>query len=574
MKDRMDEVTRRLAVLGLALLAATTFWDCGGGCGCGPQAQVQVPETPEARLEAYAARLPAQTDMAFFFTDMASVRTSAEVLSAKFEGVAPFEAYRQEIKEVIGLDLLDAASTEEAGVHPEGGFAVGYYRDAPLVFFYVSERKKFQEGVLASLKRYYRVEQAELQPVEGVRDAFFLKEPGVNFGVAYLSGGLTMMVGQGVLADARGADEVLKELVAQDAASSLGKSDAFKDFKTRVGTSWPGSVYMNTAKLLALYQSIDASLPNYQKEMIDAVGAHIRWGGAGWRADGAKAEGQVFFGISPETMKLFEGLDKPGKATPRFKLMVGDKAYAFVRVAVSAEVFWREYFKLMPKRQQRFFKKIVGNFKSTTQIDIEEDLIGNLTGHVGVVLYDFNPLMAMARRANERMKVVTITAHVQLKAPEKLVPILDRVTRELGMRKRELPGGIQVWGFDPQSRTAPPFALYLRDDLLTLASTELGDERIQALLTGDAQTLRKGLKGQAAQKLLDDDVATGLYINVPRIQQRLGILAGRMVNNILGPQREWTVLLSVQPDGISGQGSLTFEQDEGQGAGEAGGDKE
>lgn len=548
--------------LGLAALALTFLVDCGGGCGCGQEGGAQIPATPAERLEVFAGRLPAQTDLALFFTDMTQVRQSVQTLSEKFSGNVPLDAYRQELRQVIGIDLLDASTYEAAGVHPEAGFSVGYYRDAPVALLYVTDRAKFEAGVIASLKRFYRIEQTPQAPVEGLKDAFEVKDVGVQFAWSYLPGGLTVMVGQGVALEGapRPAVDTLKEVAALEQDASLLKARGFDGFQAQVGTKWPATVYMNTAKLLALYQSVDPSLKTYQKEILTSLGEQLQWMGAGWKADPAQATGELFLGVAPETLEKFKGLDQPSAKAPNFKLIVSDRAYAVMRISANAELFWREYYKLMPARQQEYFKKIVGNLKSTMGVDLEKELIGNLTGHGLLAVYDINPLMTMAREATQRMKVVTVALHLQLARPDEFGAVMTRLTRELGtsVQVRSLPGGITVWGFDPNSRTAPPFALYLKDDLLTLASSDLGDEAVAAMLTGEGPQLRKKVTGEATQELLAGAQSTGLYINMPRIRDRLGLLGGRVVRELLGPPREVTVQVGLHPQGLSASGSMTF----------------
>ncbi len=577
----MDGMTvrRRLAWLAAVWLAAAALVDCSGGCGCGQsQEGTVVPATPAERLTVFSQRLPAQTDLALFFVDMDAVRQSGDVLSKKFSGSLPLDAYRQEVRQVTGVDVLDKASYEKAGLHPDGGFAVGYHRDAAVALFYVTDKAAFEKGLLTNLKRYYRMKDVQAKPLEGSKTAFVVEDKGVSFGYAHLGSGLTVMVGQAAVSGAKARDvsAILKDAMAVEEASSLSKAAGFEGFKAQVGDGWPASVYMNTPKLLSLYQGFDPSLKTYQKEVMDAVGEQIGWVGFGWKADGKQATGKAFFGVQPETLERFKGLEKPSKGAPRFKHLVMDKAYAFLRVSLNAEIFWREYFKLMPERQQRYFKKIVGNLKSSTQIDVEKDLINNLTGHGAVAVYGVNPLMYMARRANQRMKVVTLALHIQVKDPQRLIDTLDRITKEMGtsIQRRTLPGKVQVWGFDPESMTAPPFALYIKDDLLTLASTDLGDERIGSMLMGDAPKLRNQISGEATTSLLEGETASGLYINMPRIQQQLGLVGGKMVRDILGPQKELTVLVSVQPEnkGLAAEGSLTFAGAGGDDAG-AGEDK-
>ena len=562
--DVMRGSRRRLAWLAAALLLLPALLDCGeGGCGCGGAAErAQIPATPAERLAAFSARLPAQTDLAFFLVDMDGVRGSLSSLTKTFEGSLPLDVYRQEVKQVVGIDLLDKATYAGAGIHPDGGIAVGYYRGSPVVLLFVEDRARFKEGAVANLKRHYRIEAAD-EAVADLPGAYSVKGPGVEFAWLHLPGGMTAIVGPPVGAEATpGRDCVvaLKEVAALTEAASLGKVEGFDGFRAEVGEKWPASIYLNTPRLLSIYQSVDPSLKVYQKEIIDTVGEQVRWAGAGGRADGARAEGILFLGVSAETLKKFEGIDKPPKPSPRFKVMINDKAFAFVRTSVNAAQFWREYYGLMPERQKAYFKKVVGNLKSTTSIDVEKDLIDNLTGNIGLAIYGVDPLMLMARRATERMTVVTLAAHVQVKDPAAIAALLDKLATELGgaVLKRQVPGGLTAWGFDPNSSTAPPFTLYLKDDVLTVASSRLGDERMSAAMLGSGPKLFERVSGPATKALLEGEASTGLYINVPRVRDQVGLLAGRMLNKMLAAPQELVVSLAMSPRGLVVSGEMTF----------------
>jgi hypothetical protein len=448
-------------------------------------------------------------------------------------------------------------------VSPEGGAALGYYRGAPVVLLYAPDKVKFEAGVVSNLRKNFRISPDGVSKLPKIPGGVLVNGKALSFAYAPLSGGLVVIVGRTEGQDVD-CQKILGEIVTLEEESSLGASPSFLGFKKEVGEKWPTSIYINTPRLLSIYKAFNPGLKTFQKEMLDAVAEQLRWTGVGGRADKLQAQGRIFFGVDGETLTRFQGLDKAEAKSPRFKMMVGEKAYAFLRSSVNADIFWKEYFKLMPARQQRYFKTIVDNLKSTTSIDLEKDLVENVTGHVGVAIYGINPMAAMARRAAQRMTVLTLAAHIQLKDPVSFGALLDRLVKEMGgsLRKWAVPGGIVGYGFDPDSMTAPPFALYLKDDVVTLASTSLSDERMAGFLLGEGPKLRRSLKGDNSVKLLEAEAATGVYINMPRVQEQIGILGGRMLNNLLGTPREVSVLMSMADGGISAEGSVTFNQGE------------
>jgi hypothetical protein len=550
----------RLMLLACAGAALVFTADCDGGCSCGGDRALVVPTTPVARVNACAQHLPSQTDLAMFFTEMDGVRSSVDVLSTRFSGSLPVDAYRAEVQTLIGVDLLDKTTYAQAGIHPDAGFCVGVYRETPVLLLWVTDSEKFEGHAIASMRKYYRVAEAPTEVAPGRRR---VDGPGLDLAWQQLPSGMTALVfgSAGKHKAPRPSVDVLAEIVDVEPDATLGQVEDFTTFRDSVATSWPASIYMNTPRLLSFYKSFDPSLKGYQKEVIDAVGEQIRWTGVGWKADAKAAYGRAFFGVNPETLKKVEGLEETGKRAPRFHRMVGDDAYVFVRTGIDAALFWKEYQALMPARQQKYVSRIFKNLKASTQIDLEKDVIENATGNVGIAIYEVNPLLFSARRATQRMRAVSFLAMIQLRDPARFTGILDRIIVELGgaIRKEVVPGGIVRYGFDPNSSTAPPFAIYMKDDVATLATTTITTETVQALLSGDGPSLHRKVSSDAARTLFEAKKATGLYINMPRVREKVSALGAGLIDKILGPQREIVLQLSLQPAGIAVDGTIALE---------------
>jgi hypothetical protein len=551
---------RKIGVWAAVLVLAAGALRCDGGCSCGQgQVKLQIPATPKERVAACADRFPGQTDLALFLVDMEQVRGTTSTLTEKFRGNLPLDAYRQEIQHVVGLDLLDKKSYEAAGVHPDAGLCFGTYRDAPVVMLYVTDRKKFETQALGSVRRYYRIEQAPTPDPQ--RPAILAaKGNGAELAYTYLDTGMVVLVGgslQGGVSQPAAAH--LAELLDAKPEAALSKQEGFSDFSAQFAESWPASVYMNAPRLLSLYKELSPDLKAYQKEIVDAAAAQFRWAGAGWKVEGDELRGRLFLGLPAETLTRLKGLDEPSSGAPDFEHMVGEEAYLFLRTSLDMKLFWDEYLKLIPERQKKFMQGLFSSLKENAKVDIEEDLIRNSTGNVGLAIYEVNPLMALAPRANERMRVVTAAAHLQLKDPARVTTLLESlVTQGVGLQKRELDGGLVAYSFDPNSSTAPPFTVYLQGNLLTLASNALGDEQAVALLHAKAPTRADKVVSPAAKRLFAPEKSTGLYLNVPKIRKKLGILGGQLIQDLLGPQEEIVALASLDPKGIAVDGTLAF----------------
>ncbi|MEO1272674.1 MAG: hypothetical protein AAFX99_31690, partial [Myxococcota bacterium] len=225
---------------------------------------------------------------------------------------------------------------------------------------------------------------------------------------------------------------------------------------------------------------------------------------------------------------------------------------------------WREYQKLMPPRQQRFMAKIFGNMKSSTGIDIEADLINNATGHAGLTLLEVDPSRFQARRRTEQMRAVTAMFHFQVRDREALVKLLDELVKELSgsIVRLQLANDILRYGFRPTSTTAPPFALYVLGDMVTVASTALTMADVHRALIGDGLRLDKTLADTSLpHALLTDDVATGVYVSVDRVKAKLGALMGSgIAKALVGPVGQVGVRLSLDEGGIDARGELLFSK--------------
>jgi hypothetical protein len=362
--QRPRSYCRRVGALACALLLAALVTDCDG-CSCAGGDSPQVPETPEARLDACASALPAQTDLAFFFTDMEGVRGSLGALSKRFKGSLPVDAYRAEIITLVGVDLLERSTYRRAGIDPDGGFCVAIYRETPVLLLYVVDAEKFRSSAVESIRRYYRADAEAAQVMPG---RFRVDDPGLDLAWQRVGGGLTAVVfGRvGSRKAPRSSVEVLDELVALDANASVGTLEEFGAFRRTIATQWPASMYMNTPRLLSLYKSLGPSLEKYQAEVIDAAGEQIRWSGLGWRADTEAVRGRLFLGLRADTMAKLGALEEPSGPSPRFHRMVAKGALLVVRVGINPKVFWREYQAAIPERQRNYIHRILRNVKAST----------------------------------------------------------------------------------------------------------------------------------------------------------------------------------------------------------------
>lgn len=556
----MAAIDKRFLVLVLLALA---LWNCDGGCSCGEPQGAQVPQTPRERLEVYAQHLPAQTELATFFVDMDGVRGSTSGLSARFKGSLPVDAYRQEVQRVVGVDLLEKASYAQAGIHPDGGLAVGYYRETPVVMLYVQDKAKFQAQALKSLQKYYRVKDAPVASKDSP-GVFTLRNEEVELSYHFGPGGLLTLAGGQLKGKQEPATAArLGEVLAVKPENSLGRREEFQKFAQKFGEGWPMAVYMDAPRLLELGKEWLPGVKGYQKEIMDAVATHVRWGGAGWKMEGDAARGRLFLGVKKETLDKFKGLEAVGDKGPAFDKLIGEGTYAFVRMSMDAALFWKEYQALMPETQRRYVGGVLSNLKNTAHLDVEADLIQNTTGHVALAVYGVNPLMMVARRATDRMKSVTLALHIQLKDAARVQALLDKLVQELlgSVQRRELEGGVVAYGFDRNSSTAPPFTVYLKGDLLTLASNALAEPQLVARLSGgSSQGLQlPGLKSQAARDLFSSKQATGLYLDVARVRRLIGPLGGQLVSNLLGPQEELVSLVKLDADGLDVNGTIQLE---------------
>ena len=546
------------ALVGLALIAVG---GCQGGCDCGGGA-ASIPATPQERMDAFAKALPQDVDVAVFLTDMDGVRSSGQHLATRFQGNLPVDAYRQEIKRVLGVDVFDKATYGPAGIHPDGGMAVVGWKGAPVVLFYTSDLKAFEAKTIGALKRQYRISgeptRQEGSPIKT------LKGDAGEFSWAPVDGSLVAIAGASLAqsGQATASPEVLGAVLKPEAP--LAELPEFAAFRERVGLKWPASAYVSTPRVLAFYKSWAPGLKTYQKEVLDAVASHLTWSGFGGQADASGGQGQAFFGVDEATVKEMEGLDKPGSEAPRFKVLVPPDAYLFLRTAIDARLFWREYQKLMPPRQQRFVAKIFKNIKASTGIDIENDLINNASGHAGLTLLKVDPSRFQARRRTEQMRSITMMFHLQVRDREAFLKLLDGLVEELSgsIIRQQLANDILRYGFRPTSSTAPPFAIYVLGDLVTVASTELTMTDVHRALTGDGRRLDKALpEGSLSRALLTDDVATGAYLSVDRVKAKLGpVMGSGIAEAVVGPIGQVGVRLLLDGGGIDARGELRFSE--------------
>ena len=91
-------------------------------------------------------------------------------------------------------------------------------------------------------------------------------------------------------------------------------------------------------------------------------------------------------------------------------------------------------------------------------------------------------------------------------------------------------------------------------DLATIATNTLAPDLVHKLLMGNSgSSLVKKLKGERARNLLASEAATGIYVNLDRVKQKLGSLGGGgLLGDLLRFPKELTLELSLFDRGLIG----------------------
>ncbi len=531
-----------------------------GGCG---QKKAEIPKTPMARVEQITSKVPAAADTVLVLSDLDEMRSSVENLKTSFPNTGVVDSFQKQFHQKFGLDLLDEKSWKAAGLAADSSVVLVIHRARVLLLTYVEDKQTFEKLLTDKVKATFQIEGVVKNETVGKHKLKVLEEDS-NGQIAWMYDGKLAIVSLPATDLKSGLEGgsgklVVTQVADQQAEGSLWKDPGFQKFKGALVESHPIALYLNPKSAMKneemqkeLEKSRDA------QAILGWVDKNVTFIGAGVSASKEQAKVRGYLGLKEETRKTLEAIKISSDVD--WGSFGTEKTLLGIRLAANPTTAYQEILKTMPEDKQRALKRDVKRLGEMMALDVEQDVMGALSGHMGIFFYGVagNPLGLMRGMNNPAELARSLGLMVVLKFKDAasvdnlVTKVLEASEGRVTMRPFvNLPEDttFKVLTFTGQEAVGN---LFIHGDTVVYATTAFGDEAMHKYLVdgrddkklGETPALNLG-KEFASKKGFN-----GVYFNSARAQDNLGpLLAFGGVGEILASIEEAQLELDVDDNG-------------------------
>lgn len=558
-------------VLALLFFATTA---CDGGCG---NKDEKIPEKPVERVEQMGERLPQGIELALFVGDIEANRKSLTTLSERLGQKGLVDNVTTNFKTKIGIDPLSRESWKTAGVAPDSGFTISYYRDRVIFLTYVENRQKFEKILTEKTKKAFGIEAVVKSEKHGKFDMKVLSQDPARQ-IAWLYQGKMALVvmpaltGQGALQEGS-ATTILADVAGLEKKSSIVSLPQWASFKKRLASQYPVTAYLNSGSYLDSDEfKKDLEENPALSTTADWAKKNVQFLGAGLKATSDDAE-LVVYG---DTSKEFVAAAKKVKKVARAEDWTGfatENTMLGIRLSVDPEAAWALFLENMPEQERRGFLRRIGILGTSYNVDIEKDIINKLSGNLGVFFYGIagNPLRLLNADASTLASKAGLLVVLPFEDEASLNALLEKAIGPLGqlvaMRNAALPDGKE----DPQMRVlelqmpTAPGRFYVSGNHLVFATTAFGDSAIKKYLSGNRpeKSISEVERLDLGKAFSTGENFNGVYFNAERAISNLGAaVAIGGFGDILAQVEEASLSFDVEESGVAATLRVDLSSDE------------
>lgn len=522
---KSEKRTMRWA-LPLVCVASMSLMACGTKKG-------EMPKTADGRVEDFANHLPASVEAMLVSGDLMKMQAAATKITTTLESVSPdVAAGRKEIEKELGITLTDAQSWAQTGINTSGGFAVAPVQGRVVIMTYVEDRLKFDTFMTERAKKALDVTDAPTVEKVGELEVKSMGKEDTK-GLSWAHDGKLVIISTSLLekegAFEKSTPKVIEGIVKQDAKASMGSTAEFKRFTKAFGDEYALTTYVNAKAIFAsptFKKELDeAAADPAMKQSMDWLKAYSEMGGLGLSVNGDEIKVSGLYGPTAEYLAKAQALNKDVPASP-FGAFANDTTMIGIRTAVNGAMAWDLYKSALPKEQMDQINKGLEEAGKELGVDMEKELIANLSGNFGVFFYgvDIGAMMGGMNNPQQAIQALSLAIVLEFKDAAKLQALVDKLLTKVP------PGAITAKDVDGAKVYPIPGdagSIYIKDKVLAFGTKPVSEESMINAIAGKT----------TAKKLAESDLAlgkkfgaaepfNGLYVNVTKITATVSPLLG------------------------------------------------
>lgn len=514
MKMLMQDKTVRLmaATLTVSLMALTIT-------ACKPKGA--IPKSADGRVEDFAKHLPGTTQGAVFVGELGKMRSTLTTIKTEIGSVVPqVEAMQKEFTKEINLDVFDVKTYEAAGI-ADAGMGAAFVQERIVLMIYVKDQQKFDTYLANNLKKATGGDAPKVETVDGAK----VKVMGAgDKQVAWIHDGKLAII-------TTPAPEGKSSVTAPALAASLTKTAKDKNLAAtpayaRYKKAYPAdkfalTVFGNAAEI-AKSEHFKRAVEDAAKNDPNAK-ASVEWYqknaqalGLGLAQQNNELRLKAFFGGTDAFNKEITALGK-GVAKAPWKKFVTKKTILGVRSSLNLVAAWTLFKASMPAEERTKIEKSLKEDSAKFGMDLEKDVLANLTGNIGVFFngIDLAALMAAQKNPMSAVNGLNVVVGVQVKDKEKAKKLLGAIVEKSQ-------GKLTLGDWEGGHKMAIEGAgnIYLKNDLVLFGTPKATGEEIKSYLAGKTEQPTNEL----GQRFAKDGPYNGIYLNVSEVASLLGPL--------------------------------------------------
>ena len=551
---------RKRLISTLAAVVSVAFLVTTIGCEKGEKGA--VPSSAEKRLQQTTQTLPADTSFAYVMSDLANFRKSAKESKKTLSRLFPIEDALEEVKETEagsklfgdeGVKIFKKEFWKKSGIAPDSAFTLAMVDYNTVALTYVADKKKFEKDLLSDLETDG---DPSSEKIAG-KDANVVKTKKGKVYWNYRGKLATVVFPEGDEA-AQGDAETpptkatLEKLLKTKKKDSLFKSSGFTNFRNAAGEQASLlyaqlTPHLKRGILEGGDEEINKKLAKSVEESLDGFGFVLE-------TEKNRIKGRMWVGLTETGKKNFEKLFKsPVKAD--WSKFATEKTLVALRSAGNWKGMWDSLTSSMPEKEVKQMEQGLAMAKKSSGIDIEKDVLANLTGQAGILVYGIGGKATPELMGNPMAALGKLEAMYMMKFGD--ADALGKVTEKVAgmseeyftLRNLQPEGGdavksIQVLEITPPKRgmigmmmggmqgsDEAPVRFYVHEDTLALATTSIPEKSIQSLLTGEGEgskSLADSSDLDLGAKFANSKDMSGLYVNFNRFRDIFGDMVSKL----------------------------------------------
>lgn len=526
----------RLIALSTALAFGLVAIACDGGCGD------KMPSEPSERVEEMSSHLPNDAQMSVVVSDLERMRTSLESAHDTIGDTLPMADLVEEQAETeLGIDLFDEESWKDSGVAADGAMTVTAIGEYPVMLTYVADQQKFEKHLSEQLQDRFDTEATtKTETVDGTEVKYLGEEEDQT--AAWALDGKLAIVALPAVEEAEevndeeaaeSAQQMVAELISLEEEESLASHDSLDNFNSAVAEEHAMALFLNNTEILTdeRVEQVEQNAPNGLGPMLDWGQENVRAAGLGLDVDGNAVSLRGWSDVPKEVRDRLDSVlnasteaDMEGYAT--------ENTLAALRMSVDMSELWKLYKETAPEEDQAQVEQLLAGPFEQTDLDFEEDVIGKITGNLGLYFYGLSPSaiqkgpQVMQAVMMQPMQSVALIVPLQFEDAESRDAIIEAL-QELDQTGAEferetVKGDVEVIKNAGGDGSQGQF--FVADDMLVFASGVFDDESVADYITGEREepNLSEVDELDLGADLAEGDDYDGLYLNFVRARNHLG----------------------------------------------------